>query len=75
MTNDLVRLLSDLKEEEVLKTVTERLHSGEEPLNILDDARRAMEIVGKRFADADYFIPACFVAASLFFETDCFFGG
>jgi len=29
----------------------------EDPLKILDDARRAVEIVGKRFSDGDYFIP------------------
>ena len=57
MANDLVRLLADLKEEEVLKIVTERLRTGEEPSTILDDARRAMEIVGKRFGDSEYFIP------------------
>jgi methanogenic corrinoid protein MtbC1 len=46
-----------LKEKEAVKIVEERLSAGEEPLKILDDARGAMEIVGKRFAAADYFIP------------------
>jgi methanogenic corrinoid protein MtbC1 len=57
MAEDLVSTLADLKEKEVLKIVKDRLSAGEEPLKILDDARRAMEIVGKRFAGGEYFIP------------------
>jgi len=57
MANNLVKLLSNLKEDEVLKTIAERLNAGEEPIAILDDCRHAMEIVGKRFADGEYFIP------------------
>jgi methanogenic corrinoid protein MtbC1 len=57
MAESLVSTLADLKEKEALKIVEDRLGAGEEPLKILDDARRAMEIVGKRFADSQYFIP------------------
>jgi methanogenic corrinoid protein MtbC1 len=57
MAKDLARTLAELKEAEVLKIVKDRLSAGEEPLKILDDARRGMEIVGKRFADSEYFIP------------------
>jgi methanogenic corrinoid protein MtbC1 len=54
---DLVSTLADLKEKEALKIAEDRLKTGEEPLKILDDAKRGMEIVGKRFADSEYFIP------------------
>ena len=57
MAKDLVSTLADLKEEESLKIVEDRLSAGEDPLKILDDARRALGIVGKRFADSEYFIP------------------
>jgi len=57
MAKDLVSTLADLKEKEALKIVEDRMGAGEEPLKILDDARRAMEIVGKRFANSEYFIP------------------
>jgi methanogenic corrinoid protein MtbC1 len=56
MAKDLVSTLADLKEEEALVIVNDRLSSGDNPLSILDDARLAMEIVGKRFADGEYFI-------------------
>jgi methanogenic corrinoid protein MtbC1 len=57
MAKDLVNTLADLKEQEALKIVEDRLKAGEEPLKILDDARKAMEIVGKRFASSKYFMP------------------
>ena len=49
MANDLVSAMADLKEKEALEIVQDRLNAGDDPLSILDDARRAMEIVGERF--------------------------
>jgi methanogenic corrinoid protein MtbC1 len=57
MAKDLVKTLADLKEQEVIKIVEDRLNAKEDPLKILEDARRGMEIVGKRFANSEYFIP------------------
>ena len=57
MAEDLINTLADLEEKEALEIVDRRLSAGEAPLSILDEGRRAMEIVGKRFADGEYFIP------------------
>ncbi len=57
MTNDLIAALADLKEDEALAIVQERLDAGADPNAILDDARQAVAIVGRRFADSEYFIP------------------
>jgi 5-methyltetrahydrofolate--homocysteine methyltransferase len=57
MAEDMVSALVDLREDDVLKIVRDRLNAGEEPLKILDDASRALEIVGERFASGEYFIP------------------
>jgi methanogenic corrinoid protein MtbC1 len=57
MAEDLVSILADLKEKEALTIVQDRLSADDDPLSILDDAKRGMEIVGKRFADSQYFIP------------------
>jgi methanogenic corrinoid protein MtbC1 len=57
MAENLVELMADLKEKEVLKIVKQRLEANYDPLLILDDARKAMEIVGKRFSESEYFIP------------------
>jgi methanogenic corrinoid protein MtbC1 len=57
MAKDLVKTLADLEEQEVIKIVEDRLKANEDPLKILEDARRGMEIVGQRFANSEYFIP------------------
>jgi len=57
MAKDLVSTLADLKEEEVLEIAQKRLDSGEDPLKILGDARKAVAIVGQRYQDGEYFIP------------------
>lgn len=57
MAEDLVTAIADLHEAEALRIVAERLGTGEDPLKILADSRNAMEIVGKRFADREYFVP------------------
>jgi methanogenic corrinoid protein MtbC1 len=57
MSGDLVNSLADLKEQEVIEIVKKRLESAEGAMTILNDARQGMEIVGKRFANDEYFIP------------------
>jgi methanogenic corrinoid protein MtbC1 len=57
MENDLINSMADLKEQEALTIVRRRLDAGQDPLSILDDSRKAMEIVGRRFAENEYFIP------------------
>ncbi len=57
MAKDLVKTLADLKEDEALAIVQERLNAGGDPMGILNDTSRAMEIVGSRFSKSEYFIP------------------
>ncbi len=57
MSEKLVNALSELKEEETLEIVRSRLAAGDDPHTILEEAKQAMEIIGKRFEDGTYFIP------------------
>ena len=57
MAKDLAKALADLKEDEVLAIVQEKLSAGADPLGILADAGRGMETVGTRFSKSEYFIP------------------
>jgi methanogenic corrinoid protein MtbC1 len=57
MSENLVNLLADLKDKEVLELVKKRLDANEDPLVILEESRKGMEIVGKRFAADEYFLP------------------
>ena len=57
MSEDLVRAIVNLEEKDALRIAKEKLDGGEEPLNILEACRKGMGIVGKRFADKEYFLP------------------
>ena len=65
MAEDLVNLLADLEEEAALEIARERLDTDQDPMNILGDARRGMEIVGERFASGTYFIPDLVYSAEI----------
>jgi 5-methyltetrahydrofolate--homocysteine methyltransferase len=57
MAEDLIMMIADLHEDEAIRIVEERLRSGEDAFKLLADSRRAMEIVGERFENKEYFIP------------------
>jgi methanogenic corrinoid protein MtbC1 len=57
MSWELAKLLSDLKEPEALAFVEKALGEGVDPLELLEDAKEGMNIVGERFASEEYFIP------------------
>jgi methanogenic corrinoid protein MtbC1 len=57
MTSDLVEALVQLDEDNVLRIIRSRLEKGESGLVILQDAMKAMEIIGDRFEKQEYFLP------------------
>jgi methanogenic corrinoid protein MtbC1 len=57
MPKDFITMLADLEEEEVIKLTKQRLEAGDKAAAILEDSRKAMEVVGDRFAKGQYFIP------------------
>lgn len=57
MPGELVQLLSDLKEPEALAFVEKALEQGTDPMDLLGQTKEAMNIVGQRFANSEYFIP------------------
>lgn len=65
MEKDLVGLIVELKEDEALALVKEKLDAGAGAVGILDDARRAMETVGMRFERCEYFIPDLMMAGEI----------
>ena len=65
MSGEIIDLLADLKEEEVLNLIRGKLDSGADPLGLLDDTRKALEIVGKRFAEGQYFLPELIYSAEI----------
>jgi len=67
MACELVDAIADLKEEKALRIVKEKLAS-EDPLKILEFCRKGLEIVGKRFEEAVYFIPDLVMAGEILRE-------
>lgn len=65
MSNELVNCLVDLKEDTALEIVKNRLNKKDDPLEILEDAMLAMEIIGKRFSEQTYFIPELVYAGEI----------
>jgi 5-methyltetrahydrofolate--homocysteine methyltransferase len=65
MAKELIELMADLREAESIALVKERVQKGEDPMKILDDARAAMETVGKRFESCEYFIPDLMMAGEI----------
>jgi len=57
--------MADLKEDETLAMVNELIQGDTNPMDILDDARTAMEVVGKRFETGEYFIPDLIMAGEI----------
>jgi len=65
MNDKLVNLMAELKENETIALVKELIQGGSDPVGILDDARSAMELVGKRFEKCEYFIPDLMMAGEI----------
>ncbi|MGD8649675.1 MAG: cobalamin-dependent protein [Desulfobacterales bacterium] len=55
--SELTDLIADLREKEALELVEQMLAAGEDPSLILEEARKALDIVGERYEKNTYFIP------------------
>ncbi len=68
MNTTLINLMADMQEEEALALVRELMGKGVNPLEVLDAARAAMEVVGQRFERSEYFIPDLMMAGEILRE-------
>jgi 5-methyltetrahydrofolate--homocysteine methyltransferase len=62
MSDELVDAIADMRDEEAIELAGRLLNGGTPPGEILEDCRKAMAIVGKRFEDEEYFIPELILA-------------
>jgi trimethylamine corrinoid protein len=65
MSDELVNAMANMEEEQALALTKELLKDGADPLTILEDCRQAMEIVGKRFEEGEYFISELILAGEI----------
>lgn len=62
MSDELVEAIADMRDEEAVELASRLLDGGRAPLEILEDCRKAMSVVGQRFEDEEYFIPELILA-------------
>jgi methanogenic corrinoid protein MtbC1 len=63
--NALVEAITDMREEDAVRTATEMLDKGISPLEVLDSCREAMGIIGQRFEAGDCFVPELILAGEM----------
>jgi methanogenic corrinoid protein MtbC1 len=65
MSQQLVDAITEMREEDALRITSELLESGTSPLDILEDCRQAMEVVGEHFEKGEAFIPELMLAGEM----------
>lgn len=68
MSDELKKAISELEENEALRWTKIKLDRGEDPQLVLEESRKGMEIVGKRFSEGKYFLPELIFSAEILKE-------
>jgi 5-methyltetrahydrofolate--homocysteine methyltransferase len=65
MSHDLVDAMVNMRETEAMELARKMLAGGEDPLQVLENCRSALEIVGRRFEAGKYFLPELIMAGEM----------
>ena len=65
MPDNLIDAMVNMRETEAMDLAQKMLDDGEDPLQILERCREALEIVGQRFEDGKYFLPELIMAGEM----------
>ena len=65
MSQELIDAIIDMREEDALKLTPELLDGGMTSLEILDDCKAAMDVIGKQFEAGESFIPELIMAGEI----------
>jgi len=68
MNDELFDAVVELNEKDALRIVREKVESGENPLAIIELCRKALTVVGDRYAKREYFLSELVMAAEIFRE-------
>jgi 5-methyltetrahydrofolate--homocysteine methyltransferase len=61
----LVEAIAEMREDEAVGLARSLLEGGADPMGVLDLCRKAMDIVGKRFEEGEYFLPELVLAGEM----------
>jgi methanogenic corrinoid protein MtbC1 len=67
-TLQFIAQVADLKEQEVLAQVQERLDMGMDPLAIIEDCQEGLRQVGERYENREYYLSGLIMAGEIFRE-------
>jgi methanogenic corrinoid protein MtbC1 len=65
VADELTNAVVELREDDALAIVDRLLGAGADPIGVLDDSKRAMEVIGERFACGEAFIPELVMAGEI----------
>ena len=65
MSQALVQAITEMEEEAAIQLTHKLLEDGVSPLDILEDCRAAMEVIGGRFEEGEAFIPELMLAGEM----------
>jgi 5-methyltetrahydrofolate--homocysteine methyltransferase len=65
MSTELVNAIAEMMDEDALRIANELIEGGTSPLEILDDCKAGMTIVGQRFEAGEYFVPELILAGEM----------
>ncbi len=65
MSGGLKEAVIELREDDALRIADEELQGGTDPLEVVAACREAMDVIGKRFADGQAFIPELIMAGEI----------
>ena len=65
MAEELKSAVEELREDDALALVDRLLAEGADPVDILDQSKRAMDVIGERFACGEAFIPELIMAGEI----------
>ena len=62
MSQALIDAIADMRDEDAVRMAGDMIEGGTDPLEILDDCKAGMAIVGERFEKEEYFVPELILA-------------
>lgn len=68
MSEELIAAFTDMREEDVLRITNEMLETGTDPLEILEDCKESLDIIGQRFEAGEAFVPELVMAGVMMEE-------
>jgi trimethylamine corrinoid protein len=65
MHEDLLTAIVEMKEQEAIQLTRDMINSGTDPVEVLSVGTAAMDVIGKRFENGEYFLPHLIMAGEM----------